>query len=69
LLALTKGLFDAVPLDQLPGVERAVLDAAAQMPAELGARLETGDELSDDDRDAVIDIVRQATARLDSESA
>lgn len=69
LLALTKGLFDAVPLDRMPGVERAVLDAAAQMPVELGARLETAAELSDDDRNAVIDIARRAIASLDSEPA
>jgi F-type H+-transporting ATPase subunit alpha len=69
LLALTTGLLDSVPLEQIPGVEGAVLDAAARMPAALGARLESAEKLSDDDRNAVVDIVRQTIASFDSESA
>jgi F-type H+-transporting ATPase subunit alpha len=69
LLALTTGLLDSVPLDQIPGVEGALLDAAAGMPAALGARLESAEKLSDDDRNAVVDIVRRTIARFNSESS
>ena len=62
LLALTTGLLDSVPFDRISDAEGAVLDAAARMPAALGARLESADKLSDDDRNAVIDIARQTIA-------
>jgi F-type H+-transporting ATPase subunit alpha len=60
LLALTAGLFDTVLLDKMADAENAVLDAAAKIPAEVSARLETADKLSDEDRKAIIEIARQA---------
>ena len=50
LLALTAELFDAVPLDQMTDAEHAVQEAAANIPAEVCARFETADKLSDEDR-------------------
>jgi F-type H+-transporting ATPase subunit alpha len=60
LLALTAGLFDTVPLDKMADAENAVLDAAAKIPSEVSARLETADKLSEEDRKAIIEIARQA---------
>lgn len=59
LLALTAGLFDKVPLDQMTEAEQAVHTAAADMPAELTARLETADSLSDEDRASIVQIARK----------
>ncbi|MFH1871584.1 MAG: alternate F1F0 ATPase, F1 subunit alpha [Pseudomonadota bacterium] len=59
LLALTAGLFDKVPLDQMPEAEQAVRTAAADLPAELTARLETADSLSDEDRASIVQIARK----------
>jgi F-type H+-transporting ATPase subunit alpha len=67
LLALTGGLFDTVPLDKMAEAENAVLCAAAGIPAEIAARFETADKLSDEDRKAIIDIARQAAAPFQSE--
>jgi F-type H+-transporting ATPase subunit alpha len=64
LLALTADLFNNVPLDQMPGAENAVIKAAANIPAEVGARFETADELSDEDRKIVVEIARKALARF-----
>jgi F-type H+-transporting ATPase subunit alpha len=64
LLALTAELFDRVPLDQMTDAEHAVHDAAAKLPAEVCARLETADKLSDEDRKTIIEIARQALARF-----
>ena len=50
LLALTAELFDHVPLDQMKDAEHAVQEAAANIPAEVCARFEGADELSDEDR-------------------
>ena len=44
--------------------ERAVREAAANIPAEVCARFETADKLSDEDRKTIIDIARQALARF-----
>lgn len=62
LLALTAGLFDPVPLDRMTGAEHAVREAAANIPAEVGARLETANKLSDEDRKAIIAIARNSLA-------
>jgi F-type H+-transporting ATPase subunit alpha len=64
LLALTTELFDRVPLDQMTDAEHAVRDAAAKIPAEVCARLETVDKLSDEDRKTIIEIARQAIVRF-----
>ena len=62
LLALTADLFDNVPLDQMTRAEKAVIEAVARIPAEVGARIETAKELNDDDRQTIIDLARQALA-------
>jgi F-type H+-transporting ATPase subunit alpha len=60
LVALTARLFDAIALDLMPKAESAVQGAAANLPAELRARFESADKLSDDDRKSIVEIARQA---------
>ena len=60
LLALTAGLFDQIPLEQMVAAERSVQQAAANIPADICARFESADKLSADDRKAVVEIARQA---------
>jgi F-type H+-transporting ATPase subunit alpha len=60
LLALTAELFDTVPIDQMTAAEHAVQEAAANIPVEVCARLDTAEKLSDEDRKAIIGIARQA---------
>jgi len=62
LLALTAGLFDAVPLDQMKNAQQAVHKAAVKIPAEIRERFDTADKLSDEDRKTIIEIARQALA-------
>jgi F-type H+-transporting ATPase subunit alpha len=62
LLALTAGLFDAVPLERMPDAERAVQKAAATIPEDLIDRLVSADSLSDADRQTVVNIGRGALA-------
>jgi F-type H+-transporting ATPase subunit alpha len=62
LLALAAGLFDAVPLEKMPDAERALCKGAADIPADIAARFTTGDELSDSDRQATLDIATKALA-------
>jgi F-type H+/Na+-transporting ATPase subunit alpha len=62
LLALTADLFDDVPLDQMTQAEAAVIEAAAKIPAEVGERFETAKKLSDEDRQTITDLARDALA-------
>lgn len=66
LLALTAGLFGPVAIERMVEAERAVRDAAAHLPPELGARIETGEKLSDEDSEALIQIAREALAGFES---
>jgi F-type H+-transporting ATPase subunit alpha len=64
LLALSAGLFDPVPLDQMADSERAVQESAAHIPVDVTARLDTATKLSDEDRQTIVEIARQAIARF-----
>jgi F-type H+-transporting ATPase subunit alpha len=68
LLALSAALFDAVPLGQMPDAESALIEAAAEIPADVRERLDTADKLSDSDRDAIVEIARKALARFQPEA-
>ncbi len=60
LLALTQALFDKVALEHMPDAERAVREAARQIPAEVLARFDSAKKLSDADKAAVTEIARTA---------
>ncbi len=68
LLALAAKLFDEVPLDRMTDAEQAVREATANVPAEVRARFETADKLSDEDRKTIVDIAREALARFQPET-
>ncbi|QDT06969.1 ATP synthase subunit alpha [Rubripirellula lacrimiformis] len=58
LLALTDGLFDQVPMDQMPSAEAAIRVAAASLPSVIQERFQTADSLSDADRGAILKAAR-----------
>jgi F-type H+-transporting ATPase subunit alpha len=60
LLALTSGLFDPVALDPMVEAERAVREAAAEIPPDICSRLETAAKFDDPDRAAIVRIAEQA---------
>ena len=60
LLALTADLFDPVPSDRMADAERAVGEAAARIPDDLAARFATATELSSADREAILELARDA---------
>jgi F-type H+-transporting ATPase subunit alpha len=64
LLALTADLFAAVPLDRMEDAERAVHEAAAQIPAAVCERFEGAAALSDEDRATIVEVARRALARF-----
>lgn len=64
LLALTAGLFDALPVEQIDAAVNAVVCAAAKLPAEVTGRFDTARSLSDADRTLILDLARHALAAL-----
>ncbi|MBW2080681.1 MAG: F0F1 ATP synthase subunit alpha, partial [Deltaproteobacteria bacterium] len=56
LLALLAGLLDSVPMDKMPDAERALREAASEIPVEVLRRFSTADKLTDEDRRAVLQI-------------
>lgn len=62
LLALTGGLFDSVPLERMREAEVALRKAAEEIPAEVCARFDSAERLSDEDRATIIASARQTLA-------
>ena len=69
LLALSEGLFDPVALEQMQAAERAVCDAAQEIPQELVARLIDAGTLSDDDRTSILALARRVLQPLQEPAA
>jgi F-type H+-transporting ATPase subunit alpha len=64
LLALSAGLFDPVPIEQMIDAERSVNEAAAKIPKETMERLNTSDNLSAEDRETIIEVARKSLTRF-----
>jgi len=62
LLALTEGLLDLVPMEKVKDAENALQEAAGDVAADLRARFETADTFSDEDRKALLDVIRKTLA-------
>ncbi len=56
LLALTTGLFDRVPIDNVMEAEKALHQGIAGIPADLVNRLTSAEKLSDADHKAILDL-------------
>jgi F-type H+-transporting ATPase subunit alpha len=68
LLALTTGLFDAVPLEQMAKAELALQEAATKMPAEISSRFSAANGLSAPDRESILEFAKEALAQYQSVS-
>jgi F-type H+/Na+-transporting ATPase subunit alpha len=69
LLALSAGLFDRVPLEQVSAAEQALREAAADIPAALCERLRTEQKLGDEDRAAILAMAGKALTRFQPATA
>jgi len=66
LLALTGGLFDSVPLEEMNPAQDALLEAATRIPVDIRERMDTADKLSEADRQAIVEISRKVLAAFSS---
>ena len=64
LLAVTQGLFDAVPLDRVAAAEKAVRHMLCEDIPDLCQRIEAGMSLESADRDLILNKVREAIESL-----
>src|SRR6516225_862834 len=64
LVALTNGVFDTIPLERMPAAEQAVRGASRQVPAEIEQRIFAGEELSQNDRAAILDLSKDAVESI-----
>jgi F-type H+-transporting ATPase subunit alpha len=60
LVALTGGLLDGVPLDEVRDAERALRKASADLPAAVRQRFTSNDKLSAEDHNGILEIVGRA---------
>lgn len=60
LVALNAKLFDSVPLDKMGEAESSLRKAVPDIPADVRDRFKGDNELSDKDREAILDIARKA---------
>src|SRR6516165_7837931 len=64
LLALTAGVFDAIPLERMTEAEQAVRAGASQLSTEIFRTLTAADELKEADRDVILAKARAAAAKF-----
>ena len=68
LLALNANFFDSVPLDKMTEAEASLRKAVEDIPAEVRDRLSADKELSDKDREIILNIARKALAPYQPQS-
>ena len=68
LLAVTTGIFDAVPLERMRAAEEAVQRVMRDELADLCLRIEAGDALTRQDREQFLDAARKAVPRFSDDS-
>jgi F-type H+-transporting ATPase subunit alpha len=62
LLAVSQGVFDHVPLEQVDSAARAVRQRVTQDLPELCNRIQAGEKLQEEDREALVQVAREAIA-------
>jgi len=59
LLALSNGLFDAVPLERMIEAQQSVKEAAENLPMDLRERLDTAAKFRHEDQQAIVEMARK----------
>ncbi len=62
LLALSARLFDTVPLERMGEAQQALQKAATTLPAAVAKRFESAEKFSDEDRETILGVAREALA-------
>ena len=60
LVALTKGLFDAVPLNKITEAEMVVLKKYSELPDDLLQRIHSSEPLNENDEETIVSLAKKA---------
>ncbi len=60
LLAVTEGLYDQMAVEKIPAAEKKIREAVTANLPEICSRIEAGELLSDQDREAILSTAREA---------
>lgn len=69
LLALTRGKFDAVPIEKMKEAEAALLKSLPDLPQDLRKRLISDKSLKDEDKDLLLKHSEKVLAAFQKESS
>ena len=64
LLALTRGLFDAVPLDRITEAEALVRKKYLELPDQVLERIFSSEPLQENDEDVIVSLVKKALQKI-----
>ena len=64
LLATTRGVMDDLPLERIAEVERALREGVIQQLPEVCRKIPSGEKLSGEDQEALLNVARKAMASL-----
>lgn len=67
MLAVTEGLFDPLPVDRVREAKDRIQDQIRDRVSDVATRIENGEELRDDDREALIDALRNILEDMDAD--
>jgi F-type H+/Na+-transporting ATPase subunit alpha len=68
LIAVTEGLFDNLPVEEIPRAEKMVREVVTAQLAKICQKIEDGELLSDEDKAAIVEAARSALTAADEEN-
>ena len=64
LLAVNEGIFDDIPLSKIEEAAKAVRQQVTEQLSQVSERIQAGEKLSDEDRNALLSVAQEAAAFL-----
>lgn len=69
MIAVTEGVFDEMPLENIRAAEQRIQKAVAEKPGDLSDKVKDGQELDADDHDNLLAVVRKAVNDMNDRDA
>lgn len=68
LLAVNEGVLDTVPIERVGEAETKICQAVSEQVPEICDRIQSGESLTDEDKTALLDVLREVCDSFKSES-
>ena len=69
LLTVTEGLLDEIPVKEVPKTEKAIREAVTTKLPDICLLIESGENLTQEDTQAILNVVREAMDKESQEEA